>query len=219
VENSQIIYQPKNFGIYDIESMKVLEGIYAFNFAKYANIENDKAFIIKNGRRPNKIELNYQKRLNNGEHAPHNAYFFNWYSYSAQNVMLEYPTIIQSTKTIKEIAEHTFGHKLKEDDIHTVCKLTRNKTYDLNKAYYGVNTWQLMSVVASLNYLDVHKNSKSISLLFNKIYKRKPNNTEIEICKTLKLTTPEEIENEIESYITVQGKTVIEKFNRRNRKN
>jgi len=207
--NSQIIYQPREFGIYGLDSMRVVEGIYAYHYRKNTNLDIKKCFLIKTGRYPNEYELQYQKRLENGEKAPHGVYDFNWICYSVQNILIEYPILPPSTKEITNIAENTFGHKLDESIIFTIGQLTRSKVYDFKLGYSGINVWQIMGVVAALNCINANKNEKSIRLMFNKIYKRDPVYQEISVCSSLVLNDPEEIENEIEQLIPVQNKKVV----------
>ena len=206
---SQIIYQPREFGIYGLDSMRVVEGIYAYHYKKNTNLNIEKCFLIKTGRHPNQYELDYQKRLEEGEKAPHGVYDFNWMCYSVQNILIECPTLPPSTKEITKISENTFGHKLDESVIFTIGQLVRTKLYDFKVGYSGINIWQIMGVVASLDCAGVNKNDKSIRLMFNKIYKRNPVHQEISVCTSLVLSNPEEIEHEIEQSISVQNKGVV----------
>lgn len=207
--NSQIIYQPRRFGIYGLDSMRVVEGIYTYHYQKHTGIDVKKCFLIKTGRKPNEYELEYQKRLSEGEKAPHGVYEFNWMNYASQNIIIEHPILPPPTSEIIRISENVFGHKLQDSTIFTIDQLVRMKMYDFKTNYYGINVWQIMGVVAALNCVGVNKNDKSISLMFNKIYKRSPVHQEIQICKSLVLSTPEEIQNEIEQITPVFNKRIV----------
>lgn len=207
------MYRPLDFGIYYIDAMKVVEGIYAYNFNKHSNLNDSaKSFLIKTGRKPTDEELDFQKRLEAGEKAPHNAYWFNWCCYSAQNIFVKHPHLIPSTKEVKDISENTFGHSLDDKHIYNITSMLRTKMFKIVDGIFGVNVWQIMGVVASLDCNSIPRNDKYIALLFNKIYKREPISQEISCCKTLDLSKdPEELRNEIKSIVKVEGEDVVSK--------
>lgn len=205
------MYLPGHFGIYGIESLRVIEGIYAHNYAKATGTDPATAFLIKTARKPNQAELDYQQRLEDGERAPHGTYWFNWYQYSVQNVLLKY-SLPPSSKQIRDIVESTFGHALENERVYVMSKLVRDGCYNLNNHYFGVNTWQIIEVIAALDALGLDRDYKAIALLFNKIYKRDPLGIEYECCEKVNITTPEEIQNEIESIVDVKiGRAVSAK--------
>lgn len=207
---SQIIYQPREFGIFGLDSLRVVEGIYAHHYKKHTGLEIEKCFLIKTGRHPNKYELDYQKRLDDGENAPHGVYKYNWMMYSVQNIVLKYPILPVPTRIIRTMAENVFGHKLGDPIIFQIDHMIRDKIYDFKKGYYGANVWQIMGVVAALNSINVDKNDTSIRLMFNKIYKRDPIYPELPLCKKLVLSNnPEDIENEIEQFTELQYKKIV----------
>lgn len=209
--SNEIIYYPREFGIFGLESMRVVEGIYVHNFMVNSGMSDPtKAFLIKIGRLPNKQELKYQDKLSDGIKAPHGVYKYNWSIYSAQNVFLQHPILVPSTDEVSRISEDTFGHKLKDSTLHEIGRLIRNRMYSLQLYYYGVNVWQVMGIASSLDSIKSNRNEQSISLLFNKIYKRDPINVEIKICKNLKLTNnPQEIQDEIEQYVKIHDKNSV----------
>lgn len=205
-----IEYKSQRFGIFGLESMRVIEGIYAYNHSLYSNVDDPiKCFLIKNGRIPNKAELEYQQKLREGEPVPLRSYWFNWCIYCTQNILLQNHKLMPSTKTILKEVKRVFNHRITDEYLHTIAKLVRFNTYDLRVAYYGVNVWQTMTVVAALDSINAQRSAKSIRLLFNKIYKREPLQREIDCCSQLKLTTSEEIRNEIESFGPVFGQKVV----------
>lgn len=190
--------------------MRIIEGIYAYSHFLYSDLNDPiKCFLIKNGRVPNQAELNYQQRLKNGEHSPLRSYWFNWCIYCAQNIYLQNHRLMPSMAIISEEANKLFKHEMKEEYLHTIAKLIRHNMYNICDAYFGVNVWQTMIVVASLNSIGANRNVNSIQLLFNKIYRRKPLQREIDCCLRLNLTTAEEIKNEIKSFGPVFGEKVV----------
>lgn len=204
-----IEYKSQRFGIFGLESMRVIEGIYAYHHYLYTGLDSQKCFLIKNGRMPNEAELDYQQRLKDGEPVPYRSYWFNWSIYCAQNILLQNHRLMPSMEIISKEANHLFGHRMEDEYLHTIAKLVRYNTYDLRTGYYGVNVWQTMTVVASLDSINVERNINSIVLLFNKIYKREPLQREIDCCLSLRLTTTEETKNEIESFGPISGKKVV----------
>jgi len=214
----KIIYHCSDFGIYDVKSMEVIQTIYAHNYSKQTGNTFKKSFLIKNGRSPNKQEEEYNDRLTNKEKAPHNAYWFNWCCYSVQNILINSGIIPPSSKVVKEISEKTFGHKLNEHYVHIINRQVRNNIYNLKEGLYGINVWQIMIIKDSLLKNNIEVTPKSISLLFNKIYKREPKIKEIKCCQNLFLNqTPEEIENEIKSIVEIKSEKVVSSRSRRTR--
>jgi len=205
----EIIYQPRRFGIYGIESLRVVECVYAIQHSRHAGIDASKSFLIKTGRKPNKLELDYIERVKNGEKAPFGVYQHNWVIYSSQNLLLKHPHLLPSTKEIKDITEKTFGHSVDYKIVNLVAAVSENKVYSLHDGFYGVNVWQLMGVCCSLDCLKINRDDSSIRFLFNKIYKREPKTEEITVCKCLKITTPQEIQDEIEQIIKVRNKRPV----------
>lgn len=205
----KIIYQPRKFGIYGLMSMSIVQCIYAIKFSEYTNTNIDKSFLIKNGRKPTKIESDYINRVLQGEEAPHGVYKHNWIVYSSQNLLLEHPRLLPSTSTIRKIIEKTYKHSVDSDTVNLVAALSRNQTYSLDNGYYGVNTWQPLSISKALDSLNLKKDKRSISLLFNKIYKRDPIEEEISICKKVVFTCSQDIQNEIENTIEVKIKSPV----------
>lgn len=203
------MYQPREFGIYGLDSMRVVEGIYTHHHKKYTNLDVKKCFLIKTGRHPNEYELEYQKRLDDGEKAPHGVYEFNWVHYAAQNITIEHPVLPPSTAEVVRISERVFGHKVEEGMIYSIDQLVRQKMYHFKHGYFGINVWQIMGVVAALDCINANKNDKSIFLMFNKIYKRDPVHQELAICKQLVLNNPEDIQNEIEKFTSIKIKRVV----------
>lgn len=217
----KIIYHPSRFGIYDVDSLRIIENIYAFNFNKNSGINDyTKSFLIKNGRSPDDDDIDYMTRLENGEKAPHNAYWFNWCSYAIQNIQIEYPLLPPPTEKILEISQKLFGHKINEHYVHIINKQVRFKSHKISKNWiYGVNVWQIMSTIKTSELLRITKNEKSMSLLFNKIYKREPTDKELECCIKINIHKPaEEMENEIKSIVEVKSEKVVSiRRDRRNR--
>ena len=210
--HDKIIYRRNHFGIYDLKSMGVLEGVYAYNYSKITGISPEKAFLLKNGRRPEEMETEYLDRLFSGEYAPYDSYWHNWSYYSAQNVMLEHPIFVPSFGEISRIGELTFGHSLEEDRVHGICKIIRSGSFNLKESYYGVNTWQILQTAMTINKLNA-KHDRAISLLFNKIYKRDPLEYEISLCKRINLdASSKEIRDEIESTVQVEHTWYLRKF-------
>jgi len=202
----KIIYQPSQFGIYGIESLRVVECMYAIQYSKITGADVVKSFLIKTGRRPNQSELDYINRVFEGEKAPTGVYQHNWIVYSSQNLSLKHPYLLPSTREVREITENTFGHRVNNDIVNLVAALSSNKVYSLQGGYYGVNIWQPIEICCALDSAEVERNDTAIRLLFNKIYKRDPIPEEILICKSLQLTTPQEIQNEIEQIVKVRNK-------------
>lgn len=206
----KIIYYPREFGIYDPESLRVVECVYAYNFMVNSGLNDpNKAFLIKTGRSANEPELEYIDRIKNGEKAPHGVYNHNWIVYSAQNVSLKYPGLTPSTKSVKEISEKTFGHKISYEVLNSIIALSKKRIYMLQKGYYGVNVWQPIEVCCALDSIGLNRSQESISLLFNKIYRRDPKLEELTICKSLKITNYQEIKDEIEQIIDVRIKKPV----------
>jgi len=205
-EDGEIHYYRKYFGIYCVKSMSVLENSYVLNYRTITNSDIEKSFLIKNGRLPTERDYNYQQRIETrSELCPAGSYWFNWYAYSAQNLLIKYPGLMPSSKQIQEVAEETFGHELSQDHIVTIAKLMKVRYYDISLSFYGINVWQWMIIANSLNIIG-NKNDISIKLLFNKIYKRDPLEKEIDIIKKLDLTKkPWEIRYEIESSVKLQS--------------
>lgn len=207
----EIIYYPRQFGIYGLESLRVVECIYAFQFMIKSGINDpNKAFLIKTGRPINEAELNYIKRIKEGEKAPHGVYEHNWIVYSSQNVNLQYPGLMTSTDNIKKITENTFGHKINSDTLNKVCSLSKKRVYKLQNGYYGVNVWQPIEICCALDRNKITRTEKSISILFNKIYKRDPKPEELLICKVLKITNSQDIQNEIERIVEIKIKKAVD---------
>lgn len=210
-----IIYQSGDFGIYDVNSMKVLECIYAYNHSKFTSLPIEKSFLIKTGRKPNDYELNYITKIKNGDvKVPNRLYISNWSVYAAQNILLEHPILVPSSKEIQKFITEAYGHSISIEDFHYVSKLVRYKINDLNQGYYAINVWQIMGVIGSLEALNSPKNEYAISLLFNKIYKRDPLDFEIDLCSRLSLSDMEEMESEIESAIQLKNKLHFFSFKR-----
>jgi hypothetical protein len=206
----EIIYYPRQFGIFGLESLRVVECIYAFQFMIHSGIDDpNRAFLVKTGRLINEAELNYIKRIKEGEKAPNGVYEHNWVVYSSQNVNLQYPGLMTSTKNIREITENTFGHKVNSNILNKVCSLSKKRIYKLQNGYYGVNTWQPIEICCALDKNKITRTEKSISILFNKIYKRDPKPEEISICKTLKITNNQDIQDEIERIVEIKIKKAV----------
>jgi len=198
-----------NFGIYGIESLRKVEGDTVAQFRKLSGINDiDKAFLIKTGRRPNDAEKRYQYRIDEGKERLSRIYFVNWAAYAAQHILLKHDPIMPCSKEVTDLTTYVFGHKLPEFLLHRIGYLVRYRMYSFNEGYYALNVWQIMQVVASLDAINSDRSSSSISLLFNKIYKRDPLEVETRICKKLDLTKePDEIEHEIKSFVQVIWET------------
>lgn len=205
-----IEYKTNFFGIFGIESMRIIEGIYAFMFSKYSGISDPyKCFLIKNGRKPNKAELKFQEYIRECGKVPTRCYWFNWSFYCSQNILLKNLKLMPSMDLIRKESTKLFGHYVPDEYLHTIAKLVRFKMHDLRVGYYGVNVWQSMIIVASLDSIGANRSTTSIKMLFNKIYKREPLQREIDCCTNLQLTTAEEIQNEIESFGKIISKRTV----------
>lgn len=206
----EIIYRKSNFGIYDVNSLRIVECIYALQYSKICAMNYEKSYLIKNYKKPLKEECDFMKKVLDGMRIPLNVYWFNWCCYAAQNLLI-YNDMPQPTSIITKIAEDTFGHKLEDKHIHTVNRLHRLWTYYLAPdKIFGVNVWQIMSIVDNINRNSIKNNENSIILLFNKIYKREPNPQEIKCCLKLNLNNQKEgIRDEIKSFIKVNSEKVV----------
>lgn len=205
----KIIYQPSRFGIYGLMSMSIVQCIYAIKYSEHTNIDVHKSFLIKNGRNPDSKEIDYINRVLQGEKAPLGSYNHNWIIYSSQILSMKHPRLLPSTKIVKEITENVFGHKVGNDILNLVAAIVQNMIYSLKNGYYGVNTWQPLSITKALDSIGLNRNKKSIHLLFNKIYKRDPLKEEITICKKIKFTCQQDMQHEIERLIKVRIKNPV----------
>lgn len=198
----KIMYRYENDGIYDVNVYRYIECVYVYYYMKQTNIDHDKAFLIKTGRKPNKIELIGLEYIHERPQLQ-NVYWSHWCIFAMQNIDLAHPILIPKYDDIKEISEYTFGHKLEDHIIHYICNLLRKKRnkFKITNEICGINMWQIICITAMLDYCKLDKKSNSIILLFNKIYKRNPIQGEINLCQKLNLLEIGNYKDEIKSIV------------------
>jgi hypothetical protein len=211
-----IVYEKKH-NLYDFNSLKNVEGIFAYNFMQHSNVDFKTAFLIRNGRKPNEHDIEFQNTLKNTNIHENAGYItLHWFIYTCQNIMLEYPLLQPPTKEIIRISEKTFGHKIPESYIYQIDHIIRKRKYKIkHDKIHALNIWQLMITVQSLKLNKIKINDTSIVSVFSKIYKREPTEKEIQCCKNLTLTSYERNIHEIESTVEINE---IELYTKRSNK-
>ena len=193
--------------LFSVDALRIIEGVYVNQFMKCSNSADvDSAFLLKTGRKINQSEREFQDRLNLGEGSFAGIYENNWHMYTVQAIFHKCGILPPSTEEIRTIYKDVMGYYPSYDNTHIINRLVRYRKYDMLTGYYVPNIWQVMQVTAAMDSAGLARKSQTISVLFNKIYKRDPKPYEVDICKRLDLTkSTEEIRHEVTSVISVEG--------------
>lgn len=192
----------KKIGI-DFNSWRVVECLYAYGYHKRIGQEINKSFLLKNGRKPNNHDIDMINYFSNIKRPPIGIYQTNWMIYTTQSIYdKNYINIL--TEDVKNEFRNVHGYDPTYQELHATGRCVYWKKWKIDKVIYPPNVWQYMSICACLDNLNLQRKSESIITLFNKIYKRKPLDFEIELCTKLDLTMDGEVlRNEIISVVKV----------------
>lgn len=191
--------------LYDINTLRQFECTYAHHLLINTNLNNcEKAFFLRNNRKPNKYDVDHVEYLKSAfKPVDPDTY---WNTYVFQAIYDDFGDLEVSSDIISKYYKEILKFEINYDNLHEIGRSIRYKFGKVlsDKGYNMINVWQLMQVSAVINTNNITKNPNNIKFIFNKIYKRKPLDQEVQIILCLDLDSGiQGVRNEIVKYFKV----------------
>ncbi len=195
--------------LYDVNTLRQYECTYALHYINNTGIKDySKAYFIRNNRKPTKYDLEHMEFLTKVNRPVNPDIHMN--TYVMQSIYAEHGDLEVSSKIISKAYKEISKVDINFDNLHEIGRYVRYKFGRIfnDSGYNMINVWQLMRMSAIFSSNNISKNDNNVEFLFNKIYKRKPTSSEIQIIVSLDLDSGiQGIRNEIIKHFKVAYET------------
>jgi hypothetical protein len=192
--------------LYDVNTLRQFECTHAHHLIAYTKLSDyEKAFFLRNNRKPNKYDLEHMEFLKTVVNLPVDS-DTHWNTYVSQAIYDDFGDLEVSSNIISKYYKEILKFDIDYDNLHEIGRYMRYKFGRLltDNGYNMVNVWQLMQISAIIDTNNITKNCDNIIFIFNKIYKRKPLDQEVQIILCLDLDSGiQGVRNEIVKYFKV----------------